>query len=144
MDGTQSGANVPEAAMGLPPGRRDVVVWRQSAASGPRTPGPGRPGRESRPGRIRRWTRVVGLLTAVALFNAARAGRANWPEVGGAVLVVGGMALPGGAGGVLILAGALCLLGGGVLPPKPRPQIAQITPIAPVTPALGPRTIGRR
>jgi hypothetical protein len=118
--------------MGLPPRRRNVVVWRQSAAPASRPSAP-------RPSRIRRWARIVGLLTAVGLLNGARAARVNWPPVAGSVLTVGGMTLRGGAGGLLLLIGAVCLLCGGLLPPKPRPVRAGV-----LNPTPGPRTTARR
>jgi hypothetical protein len=117
IEDTQSGTWVQEAAMGLRPHRRNLVVWRQSA--GPA----GRPGvlgltRLARTRRVRRGIRTGALLTVIGLIRLARAVRAYWrPLLAGGVLTVGGFMQRSAAGNVVFLPGVLLFLLSALLTP---------------------------
>ena len=109
MEGTQSGAGVPEAAMGLRARRRNIVVWR--SPHGPRrrhglTAFP----RRARTRPLRRFFRVSGLLTLIGLLRVARALRVRWlAVVPGVTLIATAVIFRGGPGGLAFLCGFLFL-----------------------------------
>jgi hypothetical protein len=111
MEDTQSGAEVPEAAMRLRARRRNVVVWSSSRGKG------GRYGVTtfSRPARarpLRRFLRISGLLTVIGLIRLARALRSRWlPVLAGGTLILVGVILRGGTGSLAFLPGILLLYG---------------------------------
>jgi hypothetical protein len=96
--------------MRLRPYRRNLVVWRRSAAPGGRYQGV-RLARLSRGGRIRRRIRVGMLLAVVGVLRMARAVRPCWkPLLAGIVLTAAGIVLRKGPGSILYFPGVLCLL----------------------------------
>jgi hypothetical protein len=107
MEGTQSGAEVPEAAMGLRARRQNVVVWRSTRARGDRysfmtRPPPTRP--------LHRLLRIGWLLTLLSLMRLARALGRRWPPLlAGGALTAAGLLLRGAAGGLAFLPGVLLL-----------------------------------
>ena len=87
--------------------RRNLVVWNQSVASAGRYDTP----RPTRTRRLRRRIRAIALLAVVGLMRAGRAVGSRWrPLLAGGVLTVGGVLLPGGAGGPAVLVGVMFLI----------------------------------
>jgi hypothetical protein len=87
--------------------RRNLVVWNQSVASAGRYDAP----RSTRTRPLRRRIRVIALLAVVGLMRAARAVGSRWrPLLAGGALTVGGVLLPGGAGGPAVLVGVMFLI----------------------------------
>jgi hypothetical protein len=87
--------------------RRNLVVWNQSVASAGRDDAP----RPTRTRRLRRRIRAIALLAVVGLMRAGRAAGSRWrPLLAGGVLTVGGVLLPGGAGGPAVLVGVMFLI----------------------------------
>jgi hypothetical protein len=96
--------------------RRNLVVWNQSVASVGRYDAP----RSRRTRRLRRRIRALALLAAVGLIRAARAVGSRWrPLLAGGVLTVGGVLLPGGAGGSAVLVGVMFLIAAPLIPSSP-------------------------
>lgn len=109
------------AAMRLRSGRQSLRVWNSPASP---------PGRyvytplvqQARAGRIRWWLRTGVLLSVIGLIRVARAVRTRWwPLPAGCVLTAVGIALRGGAGGVVLLPGLVLLLSCLLVPVGPRP-----------------------
>ena len=117
MEDTQSGAlGLWEAAMGLRPHRRNLVVWRQSAGPAPGYAGP----RFVRAPRMPRWIRTGVLLMLIALLSLARGVRPRWRSVlAGVVLTSTGVILRAGPGSVVMLPGLMFLVTAPLLPGRP-------------------------
>jgi hypothetical protein len=97
--------------------RRNLVVWNQSVASAGRYDAP----RSTRARRLRRRIRAIALLAVVGLMRVARAVGSCWrPLLAGGVLTVGGVLLPGGAGGAAVLVGVMLLILAPLMPSSPR------------------------
>ena len=111
--------------MRLRPYRRDLVIWSPSACRAERGRGLWFT-RSTRPRRIRRRIRTLGLLAAIGLIRLGAAARPRWrPLLAGTVLTVAGIVLRSGAPGIVMIPGMLSLLS------------ALLVPVDPVT--AGPR-----
>ena len=97
--------------------RRGLRVWNPSAnLSGTYVYTPLL--QPAHPGRARWWIRTGALLSVIGLMRLARAVRARWwPVLPGCVLTAVGIALRGGAGGVVLLPGLVFLLSSALLVP---------------------------
>jgi hypothetical protein len=108
-----------EAAMRLRAHRRDVVVWSHTVIPADRYDAPARP-QIARTKRFRRRFRIGVLLMIVGLICLARGARPRWkPLLAAALLMAAGVALRGGAWGVLLLAGFWFLLYALLIPGSP-------------------------
>jgi hypothetical protein len=97
--------------------RRNLVLWRQSA----RSPGRYREAPVARGRRIRRWTRLGGLIILIGLRAVGRGVLARWRLIlAGAVLTVAGAILGGGPGSPFLLPGLMLLLSAPLLPGHSR------------------------
>jgi hypothetical protein len=102
--------------MGLRPYRRNLAMWNLHV-------GPvGRYGLTRPPlsKRIRRRVHIGVLLTIIGLMRIARAVRADWRPLAGAVLTVVGVVFRSGAAGVLLMPGLLLLVVTLLSPASPR------------------------
>jgi hypothetical protein len=102
--------------MRLRPRRRNLVVWSSSAAAAD-----GRDARRpTRYRRIRRWSRIGGLLAVIGLVRLA-AVQSRWRLLlAGVLLTVAGVIMRGGPGSVVLLPGLLFLLTAPLLPGDPE------------------------
>jgi hypothetical protein len=120
MEGTQSGAEVPEAAMRLRARRRNIVVWRSTRARGDRysLTAPPRPAPTRR---LQRLLRIGWLLTVIGLMRLACALGRRWPPVlaGGALIAVAAT-LRGAVGGLAFLPGILFLYSAVLIEGRPE------------------------
>jgi hypothetical protein len=89
--------------------RRNVVIWKSSRS--PEYRGRGLWfSQAGRSGRIRRWSRIGGLLVAVGLLRVAAAVRPRWrPLAVGTALTVAGYIMRTGMPGVIMIPGMLFL-----------------------------------
>jgi len=111
--------------MRLRPHRQDLVIWSPSACRAERGRGLWFT-RPARPRRIRGRLRTLALLAAIGLVRLSAAARPRWrPLLAGTVLTTVGILLRGGAPGIVMIPGMLCLLS------------ALLVPVDPVT--AGPR-----
>jgi hypothetical protein len=99
--------------------RRNVVIWKSSRSPDYRGRGLwfSRPGRS---GRVRRRTRISGLLVAVGLLRLGAAIRPRWrPLAVGTVLTVAGYVMRSGMPGVVMIPGMLFLTAALLAPGDP-------------------------
>jgi hypothetical protein len=99
--------------------RRDVVIWKSSRS--PEYRGRGLWfSRARRSGRIRRWSRIGGLLMAVGLLRVAAFVRPRWrPLAVGTVLTVAGYLMRSGMPGTVMIPGMLFLAAALLAPAAP-------------------------
>ncbi len=102
--------------MRLRPYRRNLAMWNLHV--GPA----GRYGltRPTRRRRIRRRLHIGVLLTVIGLLRVARAVRADWRPLAGAVLTAAGVMFRSGAAGVLLMPGLLLLVLAVLVPASPK------------------------
>jgi riboflavin biosynthesis pyrimidine reductase len=120
----QSGAWTREAAMGLRPQRRNLVVWSQSAGPAARRSDQ----RIRRPSRARRCFRAGMHLALLALLALARAVRPRWkPLLPGAVLIVTAIIMHGSVvASVTLLPGLLLVMSAPLLPGAPGAEHTEL------------------
>jgi hypothetical protein len=105
--------------MRLRPQRQDLVIWSPSACRAERGRGLWFT-RPARPRRIRGRLRTLALLAAIGLVRLSAAARPRWrPLLAGTVLTTVGILLRGGAPGIVMIPGMLCLLSALLVPVDP-------------------------